>query len=219
MSNKVKSINELDFTPQGKVFPSPREWRDQFIYFLLVDRFDNNQNNIPPYDPASAPRGRDPEQGRLFQGGNLKGIIRRLDYIQNLGCTAIWLSPIFKNRQEFNDTYHGYGIQNFLEVDQRFGTLEDLQELVRQAHARGMYVILDIIINHTGDNWAYPGDYPYYFWKEAPGPFGFGFWRCWRQSSQRRPGSLRRDQLPRRAEPRRPDRSPGPARTPPPSCV
>ncbi len=177
MSSKVKSVNELDFTPQGDVFPSPSDWRDQFIYFLLVDRFDNNQTNIPSYDPTSAPRGRDPRQGRLFQGGNLKGIIHRLDYIQNLGCTAIWLSPIFKNRQEKDDTYHGYGIQDFLEVDKRFGTMEDLQELIRQAHARGMYVILDIIINHTGDNWAYPGDYPYYYWKEAPAPFDFGFWR------------------------------------------
>ena len=177
MSSKVKSVNESDFTPQGEVFPSPSDWRDQFIYFLLVDRFDNNQTNIPPYDPTSAPRDRDPRQGRLFQGGNLKGIIHRLDYIRNLGCTAIWLSPIFKNRQEKDDTYHGYGIQNFLEVDKRFGTMEDLQELIRQAHARGMYVILDIIINHTGDNWAYPGDYPYYYWKGAPAPFDFGFWR------------------------------------------
>jgi glycosidase len=84
---------------------------------------------------------------------------------------------VFKNRQERNDTYHGYGIQDFLEVDPRFGTKEDLEELVGQAHARGIYVILDIIINHTGDNWAYPGDHPYYFWKDASGPFDFGFWR------------------------------------------
>lgn len=177
MSNNLKSVSELDFTPPGEVFPSPRDWRDQFIYFLLVDRFDNNQPNIPAYDPATAPRGRDPNQGGLFQGGNLKGIVRQLDYIQQLGCTAIWLSPIFKNRQESNDTYHGYGIQNFLEVDPRFGSLEDLQELVRQTHARGMYVIQDIILNHTGDNWAYPGDHPYYYWQDAPGPFDFGFWR------------------------------------------
>jgi glycosidase len=107
----------------------------------------------------------------------LKGIVRRLDYIKNLGCTAIWLSPIFKNRQEKDDTYHGYGIQNFLEIDKRFGTLADLQELVKQAHVRDMYVVLDIIVNHTGDNWAYPGGHPYYYWSEAREPFDFGFWR------------------------------------------
>ncbi|WP_347275100.1 alpha-amylase family glycosyl hydrolase [Candidatus Kuenenia sp.] len=177
MANKIKSVKELDFKPQGKVFPSPHDWRDVFIYFMLVDRFDNNQQNLPAYDPASAAKGRDAEQGRLFQGGNLKGIIRRLDYIRGLGANAIWLSPVFKNRREKNDTYHGYGIQDFLEVDPRFGTKEDLQELVRQAHKRSMYVILDIIINHTGDNWAYPGDLPFYYWKEAPYPFDFGFWR------------------------------------------
>ncbi len=197
MSAKVKSISELSYTPQGEVFPSPPDWRDQFIYFLLVDRFDDNQSNIPSYNPISTPRGRDPMEGSLFQGGNLKGIIRQLDYIRDMGCTAIWLSPIFKNRQEKNDTYHGYGIQNFLEVDERFGTKEDLQELVRQSHARGMYVILDIIINHTGDNWAYPGNHRYYYWKGAPEPFDFGFWRkvdlapglqeddaCWPQELQ-----------------------------------
>jgi glycosidase len=173
----AKSEAELDFALRGTVFPSPIDWRDQFIYFLLVDRFDSNQPAIPAYDPAIAPKGRDPKQGGLFQGGCLKGAARRLDYIKNLGCTAVWLSPIFKNRREKNDTYHGYGIQNFLEVDERFGTEQDLRDLVRQAHERGMYVILDIIINHTGDNWAYPGDQPYYFWKDAAGPFDFGWWR------------------------------------------
>lgn len=173
----VKSVFELDFAPKGIVFPSPIDWRDQFIYFLLVDRFDSNQPEIPAYDPATAPKGRDPMQGGLFQGGCLKGAARRLDYIKGLGCTAVWLSPIFRNRREQDDTYHGYGIQNFLEVDERFGTEQNLRDLVRQAHQRGLYVILDIIINHTGDNWAYPGDHPYYFWKDATGPFDFGWWR------------------------------------------
>lgn len=173
----TSSVIELDFAPRGAVFPSPLDWRDQFIYFLLVDRFDNNRPVLPPYDPATAPTGRNPTQGGLFQGGCLKGAARRLDYIKSLGCTAIWLSPVFRNRREKNDSYHGYGIQNFLEIDDRFGTKEDLRDLVRQAHDRGLYVILDIIVNHTGDNWAYPGDYPYYFWKNASGPFDFGWWR------------------------------------------
>jgi glycosidase len=177
MAEKMTSIGQADFTPRGEVFPSPRDWRDVFIYFLLVDRFDSNQENIPPYDPSTTPGGRDREQGRVFQGGNLKGIIRRLNYVRALGANAIWLSPVLKNRAEKDDSYHGYGIQDFLEVDPRFGTREDLQDLVREAHARDMHVIMDIIINHTGDNWAYPGDYPYYFWKDAPGPFAFGSWR------------------------------------------
>ncbi|MEA3469455.1 MAG: alpha-amylase family glycosyl hydrolase [Thermodesulfobacteriota bacterium] len=175
--SRLQSVTQINFTPGKNVFPSPLDWRDVVIYFLLVDRFDNNADDIPAYDPESTVHSKDQEQGRIFQGGNLKGIIRRLDYIKGLGANAVWLSPIFKNRQEKNDSYHGYGIQNFLEVDPRFGTKEDLQELVRQAHARDMYIILDIIINHTGDNWAYPGDHAYYYWKDAPGPFDFGFWR------------------------------------------
>jgi len=171
------SARALDFAPTSTVFPSPLDWRDQFIYFLLVDRFDNNETDIPAYDPQTADYGRDAHQGRVFQGGNLKGIIRRLEYLQNLGVGAIWLSPVFKNRQEHEGSYHGYGIQDFLQVDPRFGTTEDLRELVQRAHERGLYVILDIILNHTGDNWGYPGDYPYYYWPEAPGPFDFGFWR------------------------------------------
>ena len=120
MPERTISAGELDFAPQGEVLPSPRDWRDIFIYFLLVDRFDNNQEDIPPYDPNTTPIGRDQEQGRLFQGGNLKGIIRRLGYIGGLGANGIWLSPVLRNRIEKDDTYHGYGIQDFLEAPVRF---------------------------------------------------------------------------------------------------
>ena len=176
MAEPLRSVQQLDFTPQDDVFPSPADWRDVFVYFLLVDRFDNNSKGLRPY-VASGPQGRDPAQGKIFQGGNLKGIMRRLNYIKGLGANAIWLSPILKNRREKADSYHGYGIQNFLEVDPRFGTKEDLQKLVSEAHARDMYVILDIILNHTGDNWAYPGDFPYFYSNQSSAPFDFGFWR------------------------------------------
>jgi len=171
---KPKGLREIDFKPISKVFPSPFDWRDQFIYFLLVDRFHSGRKDIPPYDPETTPLGRDESEGEKWQGGTLKGITDKLDYINGLGCTAIWLSPVFKNRREMN-TYHGYGIQNFLDIDPRFGTLKDLQRLVREAHRRNMYVILDIVVNHTGDNWAYPDGYPYYY---SDGKrFPFGFWR------------------------------------------
>jgi glycosidase len=171
------SARELDFTPRGDVFPSPRDWRDQVVYHLLIDRFDNAAEDLQPYDGQRKPTGElDPEQGNIFQGGQIRGITRRLDYIRQLGATTIWISPPFKNRSERTDCYHGYGIQNFLAVDPRFGTLADLQELVREAHKRGMYVVLDIIINHTANNWGYADDSEptYSHGKEFP----FGFWRC-----------------------------------------
>ena len=168
------SVNEIDFTPVDKPFPSPIDWRDQIFYQLLTDRFDDNQDH-PPYDAKTAKHGRDDKEACIFQGGQIKGITRRLDYLQKMGITAIWISPPFKNRQEDQNACHGYAIQNYLEVDPRFGTVEDLQELTREAHKRGMYVILDIIINHTGNNWAY---------KDQDTPFcddghryDFGGWR------------------------------------------
>jgi glycosidase len=174
MADRPASVSEIDFSPKHDVFPSPRDWRDQFLYQLLIDRFDDNGDH-PPYHPNEAPRGRDESKACVFQGGNLKGITRRLDYIKGLGCTAVWISPPFKQRVEDPNSCHGYAIQDFLSIDPRFGTLEDLQELIRQAHARGMYVILDIVINHTGDNWAYADDEPMPF-NEA-GRYDFGFWR------------------------------------------
>jgi len=174
MAERPTSVADLDFTPKDQVFPSPRDWRDVFIYQLLIDRFDDNQDH-PPYDPKNAKRGRDPKQACMFQGGKIKGITRRLDYIKRLGCNAVWISPPFKNRAEYNDSCHGYAIQDFLAVDPRLGTLEDLQEMCRQAHARGMYVIFDIVINHTGNNWGYPNDGGRPF--DDKGRYDFGFWR------------------------------------------
>src|SRR4051812_12189712 len=174
MGDSPICVSQLDFTPQLDVFPSPRDWRDQFLYQLLIDRFDDNGDH-PPFHPNEAPRGRDESKACEFQGGNLKGITRRLDYIKNLGCTAVWISPPFKQRQEDPNSCHGYAVQDFLAIDPRFGTLEDLQELTREAHARGMYVILDIVINHTGDNWGYPAGGGMRF--NEPGRYDFGFWR------------------------------------------
>jgi glycosidase len=145
----------------GKGSPSPPDWRDQVFYFLLPDRFSNGQESadrlFDPKDPErfkTADKGKWMEGGKGFQGGTLRGIQSKLRYLRNLGVTALWLGPVWKQRKDL-DTYHGYGIQNFLEVDPRFGTREDLRNLVNEAHAQGIYVILDIIYNHTGNNWYY----------------------------------------------------------------
>jgi glycosidase len=132
-------------------FPSPEDWRDRWIYFLLVDRFDNH--NSPPVAPWDQPFGG-------FQGGTLEGVRRRLGYLQRLGVGAIWLSPVLQNCQEQEGSYHGYGIQHFLTVDPRFASDKsdpdgELRRLVDEAHARGMHVIMDIVLNHAGDVFAY----------------------------------------------------------------
>ncbi|MGK7906946.1 MAG: alpha-amylase family glycosyl hydrolase [Synechococcus sp.] len=156
-----RTLAAADLTPRGRVFPSPVNWRDQILYQLLPDRFsDGGEEQRPMFD------GRAPEQfkaqnkaawmaaGNTFNGGTLRGIQSKLDYLQNLGVTAIWINPPWKQRVDLQ-TYHGYGIQNFLDVDPRFGTRQDLRDLVDAAHDRGMYVILDVIYNHSGSNWFY----------------------------------------------------------------
>ncbi|HVW84357.1 MAG TPA: alpha-amylase family glycosyl hydrolase [Bryobacteraceae bacterium] len=137
-------------------FPSPLDWRDQWIYFLMVDRF-NNRNSAIRHQPFDDP-------GFFgFQGGKFSGIQDRLAYIKGLGAGAIWLSPVLKNVPFEEGTYHGYGIHNFLQADPRFAddpahADDELRSLVDAAHAAGLYVILDIVLNHTGNVFAYPCD-------------------------------------------------------------
>lgn len=136
-----------------QAFPSPADWRDQWIYFIFVDRF-NNSLAPPRHLPFDDPNYYD------FQGGNLASIQDQLPYIQQLGAGAIWLSPVLKNVPFQAGTYHGYGIHDFLHVDPRFARNparadDELRALVDAAHNLGLYVILDIVLNHTGDVFAY----------------------------------------------------------------
>jgi glycosidase len=94
------------------------------------------------------------KKGDGWQGGTLKGLKSKLGYLRRLGVTAIWISPVFK-QVAFRPTYHGYGIQDFLEIDPHFGTREDLRNPVDAAHQQGIYCILDIILNHSGDVFGY----------------------------------------------------------------
>jgi glycosidase len=152
-------------------FPSPEDWRDQWIYFLFLDRFNN---------PAKPPRHLpwDSEWGE-FQGGTINGIREKLAYIRGLGAGAIWITPILKNCQYTPYTCHGYGIQDFFAVEPRFTSDPErakrdpafadaeLQALVDEAHARGLYVIFDIVLNHTGDVFAYEGQGGSAPWSES----------------------------------------------------
>lgn len=140
-----------------RLTPSPGDWRDCWIYFLMVDRFNNPA--APPKAPFDAPFGG-------FQGGTIDGMRQKLDYLKELGVGAIWFAPVLKNcrfldEQPNDGTYHGYGIQNFLEVDPRFvadpeNPAAELRRFVDEAHTRGIYVIFDIVLNHTGDVFGYP---------------------------------------------------------------
>ncbi|GGM86835.1 pullulanase-type alpha-1,6-glucosidase [Streptomyces fuscichromogenes] len=132
--------------------------REQF-YFVMPDRFANGDtgNDKGGLTGSRLSTGYDPTDKGFYQGGDLKGLTRRLDYIKGLGTTAIWMAPIFKNRpvqgtgSNASAGYHGYWITDFTQVDPHFGTNKDLATLISKAHAKGMKVFFDVITNHTAD--------------------------------------------------------------------
>ncbi|MFE6084688.1 pullulanase-type alpha-1,6-glucosidase [Streptomyces virginiae] len=132
--------------------------REQF-YFVLPDRFANGdpRNDRGGLTGSRLETGLDPTDKGFYQGGDLKGLTDRLDYVKGLGTTAIWLAPIFKNQPvqgkgaDVSAGYHGYWITDFTQVDPHFGTNADLERLIDKAHGKGMKVFFDVITNHTAD--------------------------------------------------------------------
>jgi len=132
---------------------------DEVVYFVLPDRFENGDvaNDQGGLTGDRLTTGFDPTHKGFYHGGDLKGLIARLDYIQGLGATAIWLGPIYKNKPvqggpgQETAGYHGYWITDFTSVDPHFGNDADMRAFVDAVHARGMKVYLDIITNHTAD--------------------------------------------------------------------
>ena len=145
------------------------------LYFLLLDRFSDGQekdgyrdNADRPVETGTTPLYQPGDSGRVdydtwlsagngWQGGTLAGLKSKLGYLRRLGITALWVSPIFR-QVAFEPSYHGYGIQNFLDVDPHFGTREEFRDFVQAAHEQGIYVILDIIAHHTGNVFTYDAD-------------------------------------------------------------
>ncbi|MFE6362539.1 pullulanase-type alpha-1,6-glucosidase [Streptomyces sp. NPDC057806] len=132
--------------------------REQF-YFVLPDRFANGDtgNDKGGLTGSRLATGYDPTDKGFYQGGDLKGLTKKLDYIKGLGTTSIWMAPIFKNQPvqgtgaNASAGYHGYWITDFTQVDPHFGTNKDLETLISKAHAKGMKVYFDVITNHTAD--------------------------------------------------------------------
>lgn len=158
----------LTRNPNFSPAPDPNFWRNQNIYQIITDRFfdgDSSNNNV--YGGAS------PSTGNKTHGGDWVGVERKLDYIKALGATAIWLSPVLKNGNGDFD-YHGYAATDFYNVDPRFGTLQDLQRLVREAQKRGILVINDVVVNH-GSSWVDSGDAGYANFVYPPGGYNLRY--------------------------------------------
>lgn len=147
------------------------------LYFVLTDRFANGDasNDTGGLTGDRLTTGLDPTDKGFYHGGDLAGLRDRLDYIEGLGTTAIWLTPSFLNRPvqgtgaDASAGYHGYWITDFTRIDPHLGTNAELEALIDDAHARGIEVYFDIITNHTADVVDYAeGEYAYVDQATAP---------------------------------------------------
>ena len=152
MAESGFALDRLILTLNPNYDPNPvasaaQFWRNQSIYQVITDRFfdgDPSNNNVYGYH--------DPAANNKTHGGDWRGLESKLDYIKALGATAVWFSPVVKNGGG-NFDYHGYAATDFYEVDPRFGSLQDLQRLVAEAHRRGLLVVNDVVVNH-GSTWV-----------------------------------------------------------------
>ena len=125
------------------------DWRDQVIYQVMIDRFEDGDRGLNYLVDTSA-------QAR-WHGGDWAGLESRLDYLSELGVTALWISPAYRNVETDADVdgYHGYWPQDFTATNPHFGDIMALRSLVSSAHDRGMLVVLDVVTNHVGQLFYY----------------------------------------------------------------
>jgi alpha-amylase len=152
---------------------TPFVWENANVYFLLIDRFHNgDKTNDLTYNrtkPTAKLRG--------FEGGDIRGVIQKLDegYFEKLGITAIWMTPIVEQIHDgvdegtgFTYGFHGYWTRDWTTLDPNFGTKKDLSELVQKAHAKGIRILLDAVINHTGPVTSEDSVYPKEWVRTSP---------------------------------------------------
>ena len=150
----------------------PTDWSRQSIYFMLTDRFSNGDTSNDNYGGFYANRG----DQRRYHGGDFQGVINRLDYIKGMGFTAIWITPVTMQRSE--NAYHGYWTYDFYGIDGHLGDMNKLKALVNAAHGKGLYVMIDVVPNHTGDFQPYNGfaaaPFDRYDWFHHNGDINYG---------------------------------------------
>ncbi|QBY04341.1 alpha-amylase [Thalassotalea sp. HSM 43] len=132
-----------------------RDVRDEVFYFVMPDRFHNGDidNDLGSKDKPESYGGFDRSSNGHYHGGDMKGLKEKLPYLQEMGITALWMTPIMRNQAVQGDSsgYHGYWVLDFTEIDPHLGSNQDLVDLIDEAHKLNMKVFFDIIANHTAD--------------------------------------------------------------------
>src|ERR1017187_2089455 len=133
--------------------------RDDVIYLIMPDRFSDGD---PTNDqPAGSIGVYDRSQPKAYHGGDLRGVREHLGYLHDLGVTALWLTPVWKNT---DSDYHGYHVVDFYALDDHMGSMQEYQALVAGAHRLGMKVLIDYVVNHTGPHHPWANDPPTPTW-------------------------------------------------------
>jgi neopullulanase len=135
---------------------------DDVIYLIMPDRFANGDRGND--NPAGMGRPADRTSQRAFHGGDLRGIREHLGYLKDLGVTGIWLTPVYRNSLEGFDAYHGYSAVDYYAIEPRFGTMQDMRDLVDEAHRMGLKVVQDQVANHSGPRHPWVADPPTPTW-------------------------------------------------------
>lgn len=174
------------------------------MYLIMPDRFANGDTT------NDRPQGQediiDRKKGRYYHGGDLAGIQQKLPYLKSLGITALWLNPIYDNNDALNrkevydgqaiTDYHGYGATDFYKVEEHFGTLPQLRQLVDEAHKQGIKIVLDMVANHSGPYHPWVKDTPtptWYHGTEAAHPNND--WQTWTLADPNASAAMRRNTL------------------------
>ncbi|MDD4418404.1 MAG: alpha-amylase family glycosyl hydrolase, partial [Bacteroides graminisolvens] len=171
-SGTQPGILQIEFVDGKKVTKQPFELKPRekragamgftpadVMYLITPDRFVNANPKNDDLDTVRVNR----ERPGSRHGGDIRGIINKLDYIEDLGFHTIWLNPVLENRMP-GGSYHGYAITDFYNVDPRFGTNEEYCELIDKAHQKGMKVVMDMIFNHCGGAHWWLKDFPSSDW-------------------------------------------------------
>lgn len=153
--NTTKDKNDVAVNTENKAVKAPFNWRSANLYFLLTDRFNNGDKS----NDVNFNRNKETATLRGFEGGDLKGIIQKINdgYFNDLGVNAIWMTPVFEQVHGATDegtgntyAFHGYWTKDWTTLDPNFGTKADLKELIKVAHKNGIRILLDAVVNHTG---------------------------------------------------------------------
>lgn len=137
-----------------------------FVYLLMPDRFANGDYGNDSFDDMTQ-FGINRDKVHFRHGGDLLGMMERLDYLEELGVTAVWPNPVLENDQPY-DSYHGYAVTDHYEIDKRLGNNDQYRQFVQLCHQRGMKVIMDVIHNHVGDQHWFIKDLPSFDWIHQP---------------------------------------------------